>query len=347
VHEGDYFAVGNTVEVSGEVRGDVYVMGSQVVIDGRVTGSVIAAGGAIEIAGTVDGNVRAVGGQIEIHGNVGRNVTAIAGSIQIVSRTLIGGNAVLTGGIVEVSGKILGDLTLSASNARLLGDVGRNVHAYAGQFRVGSKVDIGGNLEYSSSGPANIDSGANIKGKVTYTPSVITEVFEGKWRQGLIMGTRITGFLLNFAFSFFIGLLFYKLFTQKLRRTIETLSEKPWKSFWVGLLIVVLIPLAALLLFITILGFPIALALLAIGLLGFYTAKIFPIFWVAKATLPKLHPLLGLAIGLIVFLLLVRIPFLGPLLSSVFTLLGLGALFISRTKTPSKNRHVRGSAGKR
>ncbi|MDN3505923.1 MAG: hypothetical protein P0S96_01685 [Simkaniaceae bacterium] len=335
VHEGDYFAAGKTVEVSGTVKGDVYVLGSQIIVDGHVLGSVIATGGSIEIAGTVDGNVRLAGGQIEINGNVGRNVTAIGANIQFVSKTLVGGNAVLTGGIVDVSGKINGDLTLSASNARLLGDVGRNVHAYAGEFRVGSKVDIGGNLDYSSSSEARIDSSARIGGEVNYEPSVITEVFEGKWRQGLIFGSRLTGILMNFAFSFFIGALFLKLFPRKLKRTIETLKAKPWKSFWMGVLILVLLPVACLLLFITILGFPIALALLAISLLGFYTAKIFPIFWVSNSFLPKINlkinSLLGLGIGLVLFFLLAQIPIFGKLLTMVFTLLGLGALFLSKT----------------
>jgi len=334
VHEGDYFAAGGTIEVSGTVKGDVYVVGSQIIVDGHVLGSVIATGGSVEIAGTVDGNVRIAGGQIEINGTVGRNVTAIGGNIQFVSKTLVGGNAVLTGGIVDVSGQIKGDLTLSASNARLLGDVGRNVHAYAGELRVGSKVDIGGNLDYSSSAPARIDSSARIGGKVTYEPSVITEVFKGKWRQGLIFGFRLTGILMNFAFSFFIGALFLRLFPKKLKRTLETLKSKPGKSFWVGVLILVLLPVACLLLFITILGFPIALVLLAISLLGFYTAKIFPIFWVSNAFLSKLNlkvnSLLGLAIGLIIFFLLIQIPIFGSLLSSAFTLLGLGALFLSR-----------------
>lgn len=331
VHEGDYFAAGGTIEISGVVKGDVYAMGSQIIVDGHVLGSVIATGGSIEIAGTVDGNVRLAGGQVEINGTVGRNVTAIGGNIQFVSKTVVGGNAVLTGGIVDVSGKINGDLTLSASNARLLGDVGRNVQAYAGEFRVGSRVDIGGNLDYSSSSPARIDSSARIGGKVTYEPSVITEVFKGNWRQGLIFGTRLTGVLMNFAFSFFIGALFLRIFPKKLQRTLDTLRKKPLKSFWMGLLILILLPVACLLLFITILGFPIALALLAISLLGFYTAKIFPILWVSNSILPKINRYLGLAIGLVLFFLLVQIPVFGALLSSVFTLLGLGALFLSKS----------------
>ncbi|NGX47952.1 MAG: hypothetical protein K1000chlam3_01337 [Chlamydiae bacterium] len=336
VHEGDYFAAGGIIEVSGIVKGDVYAFGTQILVDGHVFGSVIATGGSVEISGIVEGNARLAGGQISINGTIGRNVTAAAGNIQLVSKAIVGGNAVFTGGIIDIAGDIKGDLTLSASNARLLGDVGRNVHAYTGKLRVGSKADIGGNLDYSSSEKAFIDPGARIEGKITYKPSVITQVFKGKWRQGVILGSRLMRILMSVVFSFVIGVIFCKLFPKKLARTLKTLGATPWKSFWTGLLILILLPIACIILFITILGFPIGIALLAFSVLGFYAAKIIPIFWVSNAVFHKPNSLLGLAIVLIAFFLIAQIPILGPLLSMVFTLIGLGALTLSRM--PKKHK---------
>ncbi|NGX58951.1 MAG: hypothetical protein KR126chlam3_00093 [Chlamydiae bacterium] len=334
VHEGDYFAAGKTIEISGVVNGDVYAVGSQIIIDGHVLGSVIASGLSIEISGIVNENVRLAGGQIEINGTIGRNVTAAAGNIQFATRSSVGGNVVITGGIVDLYGNIKGDLSFSSSNARLLGDVGKNVKANVGKFRIGSKANIAGNLNYSSPEEARISPGAEINGNVLYKPSQVSKFFKGKWQKRIFLGSRMVGILMNFVFSFVLGTVFLKVFPRKLKKTLDKLQNAPWKSLWTGLLVLILLPIVCLILFITILGFPIGLALLAISVLGFYTAKIFPIIWSMNALLPKIHmkqnSLVGLAIGLILFFLFVQVPFLGALLMAVFTLLGLGAVVLSR-----------------
>jgi len=59
VVDGDHFAFGKTVEISGTINGGLYVSGGQVVIDGRVNGDVLVAGGRVSLSGTVSQDVRA------------------------------------------------------------------------------------------------------------------------------------------------------------------------------------------------------------------------------------------------------------------------------------------------
>lgn len=339
VHQGDFFAAGEVIEISGKVEGDVYAMGSQILVDGLVTGSVIAMGGTVEISGKVEGSARLMGGQVEINGQIGRNVTILAGNIQIVAQASIGKNAVLSGGIIDISGDIGEDLTMSATMARLLGNIGRNVDAYVGQMRIGSRADIKGNLVYRSSQEAHIDDGAAIEGQVVFKRSVITRIFGGEWKRGWIFGTRFIGLFMNFIYSFVIGILLLKLFPQRLQRALKTLKVKPWKSFWLGVAVVILLPLACLVLFITILGFPLAIALVAFTLLGFYAAKIIPILLITNKFFHKIkwkeNSLWGLAIGLILFFVFVQIPYLGAALSAIFTFLGLGAITLGRIRQKS------------
>jgi len=334
VHHGDYFAAGGSIEVSGVVKGDVYVVGSQIVIDGTVEGDVIATGGSIDIAGRITGSVRLAGGQIEINGQIGRNATVMGGNIQISSSSRIDGNVVLTGGIVDLAGTIGGDLTLTASTARITGDIEKNLHAYVGKLRLSSRANIGGNLEYSSSSEAYIDQGAEIRGEVIYHPSVVQEFFRGKWRQGLVIGSRFAGIVMNFFFSFIIGLLFIKVFPKKLKGTLQYLQERPWKAFWIGFLMMIVIPMACLLLLVSILGFPFAIALVVLGLLGFFAAKVFPVIWLSNRFFPrfglKKNSLLLFFFGLVLFFFLQQIPFFGGLISLVATFLGLGAIMLGR-----------------
>src|SRR5687767_13900949 len=58
----DYFAAGNTVNLSGTVNGDAYIAGGNVTVDGTVNGDLLAAGGNVTILGKVTGNVRTAGG---------------------------------------------------------------------------------------------------------------------------------------------------------------------------------------------------------------------------------------------------------------------------------------------
>jgi len=338
VYEGDYFNAGGSIQISGVVKGDVYVFGSQIYIDGVVEGDVIASGGTVEIGGEVRGNVRLAAGQIELNGKVGLNVTAMGGNIQ--SKGSIGGNAVFTGGIVDLSGSIGGNVTLTASNARLLGDIDGNIKAYVGQLHIDSQADLKGDLEYSSGKKAIIDPNARIEGKITYHPTAI-EFFEGKWRHGFIFKAKITAILMNLFFSFVIGWIVIKMFPRKLKTTLNTIKNRPIKSLGVGILVLIFLPLACLILFITVLGFPLALALLAFSLLTFYSAKIFPIIWIANFIFSKIglkpNTLFVLFLGLILFFLVIQIPFIGPILSFIATLEGLGAIVLGRAHHPKKS----------
>jgi hypothetical protein len=56
--QGDYFAFGLHVEISGTVHGDVYAAGGEVLVDGIVGGDLIVAGGEVRVSGEVTQDVR-------------------------------------------------------------------------------------------------------------------------------------------------------------------------------------------------------------------------------------------------------------------------------------------------
>ncbi len=348
VHEGDYFVSGGSIEISGIVNGDVYAFGSQIIIDGKVKGDVISSGGSVEISGEVEGNVRVAAGRILISGKIGRNLTALGGNVQLTQGSNVGGSAVFTGGLVDLSGSIQGGAMLSASNARLQGEIGKSLKAYVGQLHLGPTAKIKGNLEYSSSKEAQIDPGAQIGGKLTYRASAVGEFFEGEWKRKIALGSKLTGVLMNLFFTLVIGWIFIKLFSKKTIATVEMIRTHPWKSFWTGILVFILLPLACLILFITILGFPIAIALLAFSLLTFYAAKIFSVIWASNVIFPKIGMKKGsflvFTFGLVVFFLLTQIPVFGGVLSFIATVVGLGAVVLSRVhrvRKASKKRAKR------
>ncbi|NGX39902.1 MAG: hypothetical protein KR126chlam1_01239 [Chlamydiae bacterium] len=341
VHEGDYFTAGGTVEISGLVKGDVYAFGAQIVVDGEVEGDVIACGGSISISGVVRGSCRLFGGQMEINGVVGKSVTAMGASLQVAPKSHIGNNLVFTGGLLDLSGTVGQNAMINASKARVGGRVLGNLKGSFGHLRLGSKAFIGGDVDYKSAKEAGVASGAEIRGKIVYKPSAMNGIFKGRWKEGLLIGTHFMGLIMNFLFSFVIGWVFLRFLTKRLNGALRILNENPWRAFWVGLLTVILVPIVALVLLITIVGFPFALALSAIGVLGFYSAKIFPILWLGNAIFPKMglkkNSLMLYFVGLVLFFALVQIPVVGWIISIAFTLLGVGALLLSRTTRQARS----------
>ena len=64
VVQGDYFAFGPHVQISGIVNGDLYAAGGDVMIDGVVNGDVIVAGAKVILSGTVAQDARVIGAQV-------------------------------------------------------------------------------------------------------------------------------------------------------------------------------------------------------------------------------------------------------------------------------------------
>ncbi len=335
VHEGDFFAMGHSVEISGVVNGDAYILGSQIFIDGTVKGDILAIGGSVEISGDPQNNVRVIGGQVMINGQVAHNGTIIAGNVQATPSSKVSGNLVCIAGNVDLEGVIGNDLTLMASNGRLVGKVMGNLAAFVGQIRLTSRAFIGKNFEYTSSSEAWIDKGAQIVGEISHQPSFFQGLFKGRILKTLLLGTRFAALLMNFLYSFFIGYLLIRYFHKNLHTALDNLTHHPFKSFGVGILLLLFLPLASLLLLMTILGVPFALTLIALNVMAFYTAKTYSIIWVSNYVFTRVglkpNKVWTFCLGLIAYFLLTSIPVVGTIIALASMIFGIGAGVIAQT----------------
>jgi hypothetical protein len=336
VHQGNYFAIGKSVEISGIVNGDVYALAGDVIIDGVVNGDVLVCGGSVDIGGKVTQNCRLLGGQVLISGAIGNNVTAISGNLQVLPSAVIGGSLVITAANVDLTARVGSEVTVVASNLRLSGDLEKGLQAYVGQMRITSKAVIKGCVEYKSGSPAWIESGASIGGEVVRHPSFVHELVEGTWIHGLLLGSKVLAILMNFIYTFVVGVLLIKLFPRNLEAALEALRKTPGKALLYGMMLLILLPLAALILLMTILGVPFALALIAANIIGFYTAKIYSIFWASDFLFKKINfkpnRLLGLFYGMVVYFALAAIPIFGFFVAFAAMLFGLGAGVLAQGK---------------
>ncbi|QVL58089.1 MAG: polymer-forming cytoskeletal protein [Simkaniaceae bacterium] len=350
VVDNDYFANGRTVEISGTVNGDVYVLGGQIFIDGIVNGDVLVAGGSVEISGKVTKNIRLIAGQALISGQVGGNITSVTGTIELSPSSSIGRNAVIVSGNTDLESKVGNNVRLYASSVRISDGIQGKVIAYVGHLRLTSKANIGGSLEYWSNKNALVDPNAKIKEGIIHHPSFFYDFFHSKLLKGLKIGSKLAALLMNFFYSFIIGLVMLRYFPRRVERTIETLNSKPAQSLVAGIVLLFLLPVTMLVLLITILGAPFALALLSLTVIGLYTAKVFSVLWLSTNIFRKLefkkHRRLYFSFGLIVYFILTTIPYLGTIVTIAALLFGIGGAALGRMDNETKNHNFLGLWGK-
>ena len=302
VVNGDYFAFGRTVEISGTINGDLYASGGQVVIDGTVNGDVLVAGGRVSLSGTVSQDVRTAGGQVTISGAVGRNLTVAGGQVELAP------SAVVRGGLVAAGG---------------------NVDAAVGTFRIASRADIQGDVNYWSGREASLSEGARIGGKIVRNvPPKRPRLFPA------VLFTWLVFVSVNFLSTLILGLLSLRFLPRFHQSVVTTLRERPWASLGIGFFAAVVLPVVCSLLLATVVAIPIALILLPAFFIMLYWVRIYAISRIGEAILGRLRPNSGRAsafvLGLFVYYLLAIIPFIGWLVVPLVMLFGLGAELIAR-----------------
>ncbi len=336
VYEGDYFASGDSIEISGVVNGDVYLFAGQVVVDGVINGDLICCAGSVDISGKVANNARLLAGQLLLSGEIGRNITAIGGNVQLLKQSTVGKNVVVTAGNADLAASIGSEVTVVASHLRVSSSIAQDLHAIVGLMRLTSQAHIGGDVDYRSNSDAWIDQGATIVGTTTQHPSFVRNLVKGTWMQKVLVGSKLLTLSMNFLYSLAIAYLLLRLFPRNLQSALLSLREQPWRSLSTGLITLIVLPLCCLLLLMTVLGVPFALTLIALNIVGFYTAKVYFIFWgsdwVSSKIKWRIHRLAAFTLVLIVYLIVSFIPTLGKIVSLAAMVFGLGAAVTAQTK---------------
>jgi cytoskeletal protein CcmA (bactofilin family) len=322
-----------TIEVDGAVLGDVVVAGAKVTINGSVSGDVIAAASSLKINGEVAGNVRAAAVQIEISGKVGKNVNLFANNVVIGEQAEIGGDLTCWADNIKISGKVEGDLDGGSKNVTLENSIGGNVSLKidpAGDLKLTDKTVIGGDLNYQAIKQIEIPKDSQIKGKVNYlTLEKVSNKYltAGYWFKKVI---SYFGLLL-------IAIILISLWPNVLEKINQIITTKPWPTLAWGVIYLLAIPLAIVVLLLSIIGIPLAMIILGIYLLVLYLSKIVLALWLGRKILLTLKSSTWtIAGGLLVVVFLTSLPQIGGIINLIIICLvfgGLGQTFKESFKT--------------
>jgi len=200
-----------------------------------------------------------------------------------------------------------------------------NVQIEADSVTIGKNAVITGTLTYKSPKEAIIEEGAKITGKITYEPRKTKEK-EVAW--ALTIGMFIP-FLMLLTGALFFGLTFKKYMTM----LVGGAYENPFKELGRGLAFLILVPIASVILLVTVIGVPIGI----LGLIGFVGGMIFTVLmapvllgslllkWTMKR--PYNHvDWMSILLGVVVFYALSFIPIVGWIAQFALVLITLGSL---------------------
>jgi cytoskeletal protein CcmA (bactofilin family) len=316
---------GNSVTINGTVTGDLIVFARQINVQGTVQGNIVIFGQKIDVSGTVEGDVFEFGQTIQADGKVGKNLWAFASSITLGKNIQLNNDATLFSAEAYINGDVGRDATVFSGTLDVGSKLGRDLRFRGTQLMVHPSCTIGRNL-YSKTHTVQglqIDPSATIGGKK------MVEFEKPKPNRYLTAGFYVRQFL-RIAAAFLLGFIVCWIFPSISRISIST-ARTLLISGGIGFLSAVAIPVAAIILAITLIGLPIGLVAIMLWLLGLYMAKIVVARCIGAALLGKesqglKSTALSLLIGLVIVVVAVNLPYIGGVLNFVLMLIGLGAL---------------------
>jgi cytoskeletal protein CcmA (bactofilin family) len=325
----DTFVAGDSARFSAPVGGDLIAAGGELLFAGPVLGDQVAFGGKLRFDGAVRQDLYAGGGQVALEGTVARNARIAGGDVSVGPRARVAGNASLAGGDIKMLGAVGGYLQVAGGRVLIDGRVDGDVEAAGGALELGSNARIGGRLRYRGGTPLVQQPGAEVKGGIEQLEVPAREPAEHRVMPALIgfwtLGLMALAAVLVAALPGFFG-----------RAAGDARRRFGWSLLW-GFIAFAAVPVAAVLLTLSVIGLPLALLAMlvyfALLKVGYVTAGIalgdaaLGRWQAARATQRGWRALFA-ALGVLAIGLVALVPWLGAIVVFLALIAGMGALLL-------------------
>ena len=327
---GDYFGADTNASPGSAVDGDAFIAGAQVNLDKPVSGDALLAGGGVSTSERVGGDLYATGGSVMIDGPVAGNARLAGGHVEITRRGQVSGKTTLVGGRVTVQGKAGRQLVVFGEHVTLDGEVAGNVTIAARALSIGPNARVSGKLTYRGSVPAQVDPAAVLTGGINY----LSFDFEDETYQPVARVIAWVGVIAFTVGLFLIGMLAIIMAPASTARMSRLGRARPISSLALGLVTIFCVPIAVILLMLTIVGIPFAFMLLLAWPMILIFGYLAGVMAVSDAIAgpsadAKGRRIFLLAMGLGVMLLFARVPFAGWAIGMLLLVMGVGAMALN------------------
>jgi hypothetical protein len=324
----DRYVAGGTVRQAEAVEGDLVGMGGDVELAAAVKGDAVLAGGNVRVRDAVHQDLYAGGGNVLIEGTVARNARIAGGNVDILPTARIGGRLSVAGGTVSVRGPVGGSVEVGAGDVHIDSEVGGDVRVGAGSLELGPNARIAGRLYHHGWVDVRRDPEAVVAGGIERRKPRESRAARHSsgggwaWSVGLVVLAAILA----------------GAFPALATRLGAVVREKPGLAFFVGFVVLACVPVAALVIGITVIGIPLALLLvlayLILLLVGYAAAGVL----LGDAALARLRArdagrtawrVGAAAAAALALALLARVPLVGWLIALAAILVGIGAIAVA------------------
>ncbi|KPK63546.1 hypothetical protein AMJ83_06470 [candidate division WOR_3 bacterium SM23_42] len=334
VIEDDLIAFAGNVDIKGKVLGDVYAFAQSVTITGDVSGSIFAGGANITIDAQSAQTIWAFGGNVKVTGDISNNIMLAGGNLLVGENTGVGRDITAYGGQFTVGGDTRGTIRGSVGSFTMTGKSSL-VKIKADKATVASSAQILGDFQLASENEPTIEQGATIGGEMIIKKP--EQVEAGAFLAALAPALAFLITLIKiivFIAKIIVGILLIAIFKRYVRRIMDTLLTKTWKSLGWGFLGIIVIPVSVVLLFVIVVGYPIGIIGVYIYTTLWYLSSIFIGLVIGEKVIKlfkkdgEISLYLSFIIGTLILLVVGFIPILN-ILVRIFTLLfGFGATLV-------------------
>ncbi len=329
----DRFAAGGSVTVSAPTAGSLFAAGARVTVEAPVAGDAYLAGAHIDLRAPIARRLTAAGAQLIVSGNVEHNAWLAGASVEVRPGARFGRRVAMAGGELSMAGTVAGDLQMAGGEVVLNGGVGGDAELAAARIEVGPEARIEGRLRYRSDHEIIVAPGAQIAGGIERTTRG-GSAFDWRDRSGFARNgfprgpSWVTGCLLFGALLLWLA--------PGLFADTSRLARSAWlQSIGLGLATVFVVPVVAVMLFITVIGIPLALLTIPMYVVWLLLGYLVGAVAVGDFALGHLAPgrtgstgwrILGLLLALVALAFVRELPVIGRLAVALVFFAGVGAL---------------------
>ena len=316
-------AAGNTARVEGVINGDLLFFGQTLELRGTVKGDLVSFAKRTVVSGSVEGHIYNVSQSLDVNGQLGHSLYGWAQTMRIGDSAHVGDGIVAGAGDLSLEGEVKRSVTVFTSDGDVSGNIGRELTMAGGRLTLTNTAHLGGNLtaRVHQLKDVHIADGATIGGKRDIQLELRQSAFT---RPRFYFHQAVW-----FTAAMLVGWLGLFLFPNFFQATTQAVGSG-WLSLGLGVGVLAGVPLAMIVIGITLVGIPISLMLLMVYLTGIYLAKVWVGAFLGRILLKpagatKGDWVLGLLLGLLLLTIVGFIPYLGGLVRFGVVCLGLGA----------------------
>jgi Polymer-forming cytoskeletal len=347
VYEDLYLAGGN-ITINAPIHGDLIIAGGTIIINDTITNDILLAGGNVTFNGFVGDDIRCAGGNIHISKNVVGDVVIAGGEVTIDEKVMIGG-LIASGGNITINGNVMGEVKGAFGNLILNGSVEKDIDCRGGKITINGTVSgksvlaarnifiernavFNGDVRYWNK-QGSLDFKQSLKtGKGTCDPSL--RIRTCQWYY-LGAATAI-GFLWYLGMALLMILIVQHLFSATMKKAANTVFDDKLKSLGYGFLFFIVVPIAAVIAFVTVIGVPVGLLLtfsyVALILLATVITSVVAANWFNNRNNYKWNywRMVFAAFGIfILFKMIFILPFAGWLITIVLVCIAFGGILLN------------------